>query len=35
LRDADVPVEELEPAGRVTLWLYCDDADDEIFLGAQ
>jgi lactoylglutathione lyase len=25
-----VPVQELEPAGRVTLWLYCDDADTEI-----
>jgi putative flavoprotein involved in K+ transport len=23
-------VQELEPAGRVTLWLYCDDADAEI-----
>jgi predicted enzyme related to lactoylglutathione lyase len=23
-------VQELEPAGRVTLWLYCDDADAEV-----
>jgi predicted enzyme related to lactoylglutathione lyase len=25
-----LPVQELEPAGRVTFWLYCDDADAEI-----
>ena len=25
-----VPVKELEPPGRVTLWLYCDDVDAEI-----
>jgi lactoylglutathione lyase len=24
-----LPVQELEPAGRVTLWLYCADADAE------
>ena len=24
------PVEKLEPAGRVSLWLYCDDVDAEI-----
>jgi lactoylglutathione lyase len=24
------PVEEIEPAGRASLWLYCDDVDAEI-----
>jgi lactoylglutathione lyase len=23
-------VEELEPAGRVSLWVYCDDVDAEV-----
>lgn len=25
-----VPVEKLEPGGRVYLWLYCDDVDAEV-----
>jgi catechol 2,3-dioxygenase-like lactoylglutathione lyase family enzyme len=25
-----VPVEKLEPGGRVYLWLYCDDVDAEL-----